>query len=264
MFSSSTLLFALTSLLSVGSSHGRELQNKVTVTLFVRFGNHPEGIGFNLVDVTENWTINWTVPGTYTKPGDTIVVHYEIEDYRDYEIVMNDRRGDGMPDGWIAICPGKLSADDRINLETCKVQSEPFVGSTFDFPFTAQEVGYPGTPPPFPDCTDDEDATFFVNDRWGEQNCAWLRDTHKFQHHLCHYDHAAAKACQETCISCEREFDAGGDCVNDNDRFYINDNVGVKDCEWLATSPVHKRRHCQKDRSAHYVCRELCNSCDAA
>lgn len=264
---SSTFLLAFASLvLSIGSSYGRQLGSgaPVSVTLLVHFDDHPEETGLMLVDTTHGFILDLIHAGTYTKPRETIAVHYKIEDHLDYQIVMQDSAENGMSGGgWITICPGKLSVDDEINPEFCLLPDDPLLGKMSYLPFNAEKLGFGGPVPPFPDCTDNDEAEFFVNERRGVQNCAWLRETPKFQEHLCHYSHEAAMACQETCISCDRDFGAhsNSECVNDNDVFYINDNIGFQNCEWLATSPVHKRRHCQADRSAHYVCRELCNTC---
>lgn len=208
MFSSSTLLIALTSLLSATSSYGVLLESEtVSVTLFVRFDDHPQETGFTLVDMTNTDIVNVVPAGTHTKPSETgIVAHYRIKNDLDYQIVVHDSNNNGMSDGFVAVCPGKLSLDDDIDLGPCLIKwSDEMNGRTSYLPFDAQDLGFAGQavlPRPF--CRDDEDAVFYVNEKQGIKNCAWLSATPAFQKDLCEHNHAAAWVCEGTCDSCHR------------------------------------------------------------
>lgn len=208
MFSSSTLLLALSSLLSVTSSHGLLLEppEAVSVTLFVRFDDHPEETGFTLVDMTNTDIVDWIPADQHTEPSETgIVAHYKIQDDLDYQIVIHDSKNNGMADGFVAICPGRLSLENDLDLGGCLIKwSDEIVGRTSYLPFTAQDLGFSGQAQPRPFCWDREDAVFYVNEEEGVRDCAWLTARPEFQKHLCGHSHEASRVCQGTCDSCHR------------------------------------------------------------
>jgi len=107
-------------------------------------------------------------------------------------------------------------------------------------------------------CDDDTQATFLVEEIGDYRPCRWLaRNFDKWADKVCVSGHEAFDLCEETCGKCE------DDCEDTPSiTFYVSDEEGEHDCEWLSTRPPWQKRLCSEGHDAYTLCREACHVCD--
>lgn len=148
----------------------------------------------------------------------------------------------------------------------------PTTRSPTDPPMTPAPTNpAPATPSPVPNPAPCSDSTspIWINSSKGYQTCSWLAKKSYWRDYLCGWDTDADFLCQKTCGSCNDwdniDYEVIGKpskCYNLDIEFFVNNNVGWKTCDWLATRPRWQDRLCGYDTDADYACRKLCGSCN--
>lgn len=125
-------------------------------------------------------------------------------------------------------------------------------------------------------CEDDETTLVWINNDLGFQQCADI-PVHWIDF-FCGWDNDVDLLCQASCGSCDywndfAEEDAitplgkPSKCGDDmfhtdhNQKFWVNDRFGYRDCKWLSKRPGAQDLLCGMDTHADYICRETCCSC---
>ena len=112
---------------------------------------------------------------------------------------------------------------------------------------------------PLPYCDDDMEASFQYNGR--ARDCGWLmRNLHipTIRQDICEdVTHDGHRACPETCGACRDE------CYDRKDAsFWVNANLGRKNCEWLSSRRLWQESICVPGHEAFRLCAESCDRCD--
>jgi trypsin len=119
---------------------------------------------------------------------------------------------------------------------------------------TAKETPDADEAVPFrPNCDDDPEATFRVNDELGDMQCVWLAARPEWQAQLCNPSHPAYSRCEETCQACQDT------CEDSKQKFEISDVQ--RSCLWLSLRPTAQKQVCNKDHDAWTTCPETCENC---
>jgi hypothetical protein len=122
-------------------------------------------------------------------------------------------------------------------------------------------------------CTDncnDSDGDFFVNQKWGRQQCSFLATKPGFRNFVCRPGFDAYTLCGETCNSCG-DSDAAlilttvpaAVCSDSRESIFINRYIGHRKCGWLTHNPAFASFMCSPEFDVFHKCRYTCNSCDA-
>jgi hypothetical protein len=124
------------------------------------------------------------------------------------------------------------------------------------------------TPPPTPSPTPpgtrsvcaDSDGSFRLNpDLTPMITCSQLATNEVLRKYVCVPSHVAYARCEETCGVCS------DNCTDSTTMsFYVNNNWGDQDCEWLRGRPSWQEYLCHPSHHAYHICGGLCGKCDGS